>query len=285
MSCSISSISQVEIDQFKNEGWVLLKNLIPQKAIQEMRDLYASVSDDLVDRAFSEGVTKERFENVPFEKKMAQLPHDFMKIHGRSWRGVVAKAPVFRLQACEPLVEVMKELMGEELAGSEVFNARPKLPNQELTVVPWHQDAGYYGPLSVENEAYTTWIPLVPVSKENGCMQVIPGSDQRGYRSHANGVGEGEFKEIDDDIIKEEEIVTCDMEPGDVLIFNQLVYHRSLPNTTDGIRWSIDLRYYRLGYPPIQNRQAEENPWVVSSSKRPATTLEEWEAIVKEFSW
>ena len=97
---------------------------------------------------------------------------------------------------------------------------------------------------------------------------------------HINVNGRSYFPEIDDDTIKEENVITCDMEPGDVLIFNQLLYHRSLPNTTEVIRWSIDLRYYRLGYPPIRNQVIEENPWVLSSKTEKVTSLEAWEEMM-----
>ncbi|MAE62394.1 MAG: hypothetical protein CMJ49_13690 [Planctomycetaceae bacterium] len=39
------------------------------------------------------------------------------------------------------------------------------------------------------------------------------------------------------------EVVTCVMEPGDVLLFHDLTAHRSVDNTSDRIRWSIDIRY------------------------------------------
>ena len=37
--------------------------------------------------------------------------------------------------------------------------------------------------------------------------------------------------------------ITVEMEPGDVLCFNQFVPHRALPNTSDAVRWSLDVRY------------------------------------------
>jgi len=276
---------KVDLDQFKKEGWLLIRGLIPAHILEDVKEVYASAADQIIAQAYTEGLISTRFEDTPFEKRLAQLPQDFLKRYGRSWRNSVAKAPVFNLQTCPELVDIMTTLMGSELAGSELFNARPKMPNQELTVVPWHQDAGYYGPLSVKNEAFTTWIPLVPVSADNGCMQVVPKSDINGFRHHADQVGEGSFKEIDDDSINEVDAITCPMEPGDILIFNQLTYHRSLPNTTDAIRWSIDLRFYRLGEPPVESKEGEENPWVINSRQKSTTTLKEWEEMVKDFGW
>ena len=40
-----------------------------------------------------------------------------------------------------------------------------------------------------------------------------------------------------------EQIDTLEMKVGDTLIFNNLVFHRSLVNQSEGIRWSTDFRY------------------------------------------
>ena len=39
------------------------------------------------------------------------------------------------------------------------------------------------------------------------------------------------------------------MKAGDALFFHKKMMHSSLPNTTDGIRWSFDLRYNVTGQP------------------------------------
>ena len=43
--------------------------------------------------------------------------------------------------------------------------------------------------------------------------------------------------------------MTCALAPGDVLLLNNIVPHRSLPNTSEGVRWSLDLRWQRTGEP------------------------------------
>jgi len=37
------------------------------------------------------------------------------------------------------------------------------------------------------------------------------------------------------------------MKKGDILIFNQLTLHRFVPNVSEGVRWSIDIRYTPTG--------------------------------------
>ena len=38
--------------------------------------------------------------------------------------------------------------------------------------------------------------------------------------------------------------VSCPMAPGDVLLFSELIYHRSVDNVSDRTRWSLDVRYF-----------------------------------------
>ena len=46
--------------------------------------------------------------------------------------------------------------------------------------------------------------------------------------------------------------VVSDYEIGDVMIFHSLVVHRALPNLTDRLRQSIDVRYQRLSEPTLE---------------------------------
>ena len=39
------------------------------------------------------------------------------------------------------------------------------------------------------------------------------------------------------------------MEPGDVLFLNKLTMHASLPNLSEDVRWSVDVRYQPTGEP------------------------------------
>ena len=43
--------------------------------------------------------------------------------------------------------------------------------------------------------------------------------------------------------------VALEMEPGDVLFLTKLTMHASLPNLSEDVRWSVDLRYQPTGEP------------------------------------
>ena len=165
-----------------------------------------------------------------------------------------------------------------KLFGHPVFNARPKLPNQQLTVVPWHQDSGYFGAQSESALIPTAWIPLVPVDETNGCLQVVAGSHKMGLLNHHTEDREGRFLEVLDSLIDESKIVTCPMETGDALLFHNLTLHRSIAHTIDNlIRWAIDIRYVRDNDDAGAIYWKDPNfQWIIRSRTKPITPLNDW---------
>ena len=60
--------------------------------------------------------------------------------------------------------------------------------------------------------------------------------------------------EIDDYLAAfPERLLTAEMRRGDVLFFDQLTYHRALPNVTpNSTRWSVDFRFQDAGTPTLR---------------------------------
>ena len=66
------------------------------------------------------------------------------------------------------------------------------------------------------------------------------------------------------------------MRKGSVLLLHKLIPHRSTPNLTDGIRWSMDLRYQKTGTPTGRELYPH---FVTRSRSRPDskyTDYEDW---------
>ena len=54
---------------------------------------------------------------------------------------------------------------------------------------------------------------------------------------------------LDEADMPDGEIVTCEVAVGDVLMTMERLLHRSIPNTSNTVRWSVDTRYNRIGLP------------------------------------
>ena len=97
-----------------------------------------------------------------------------------------------------------------------------------------HQD-GFYN----EGMLFTIcWMPIRDVTMDRGSFAVAPGTHKRGSLHDTSREGNG----IPREAIADDEWRSADFRVGDVLIFNYLTAHTALPNPSDEIRLSLDVR-------------------------------------------
>jgi ectoine hydroxylase-related dioxygenase (phytanoyl-CoA dioxygenase family) len=104
---------------------------------------------------------------------------------------------------------------------------------------PWHQDNGYNGLLDGH---FQFWVPLNPMTPENGGLWLQRGSHRAGRQRHRR-VGNhlvspgspetGEFVEA---------------EVGDAVLFSSFMLHRTSPNVTDTPRAAYVIEYISLDH-------------------------------------
>jgi len=104
-------------------------------------------------------------------------------------------------------------------------------------VVPWHQDNDF---VAVEPaEFLTASLAIDPMTRVNGCLQVVPGTHRRGvvaYVPKAYGFTLAEPPPDDAG-------VAVELEPGDLLVLSSLCFHYSGPNHTDDWRRAWTLQF------------------------------------------
>ena len=63
--------------------------------------------------------------------------------------------------------------------------------------------------------------------------------------------------------------------PGSAILFNDRCIHMSTPNRSDGVRWSVDLRYQPTDQDPMPSHGAG---FLARSERNPerVATLEDW---------
>ncbi|CAH1230978.1 PHYHD1 [Branchiostoma lanceolatum] len=241
--------------QFFEEGFVLVKDFLKPEELQPVRDAIERLVDDLAERLFKAGKIKDKHKDASLFKRLTLLEKEYpgtaVILHktGKLPQG-------FRdLWSNERLLNVMEQLVGPEVAGNPVWNLRTKTPYNEQTEVPWHQDNAYFDEEALGTLIPTAWIPLLDATVQNGCMQMVRGGHRKGILArHVCCTGgtwyvemakEGMDQTLGCDLTKD--VVTCEMTYGSVLLFNNLTPHRSLPNISDDVRWSLDLRWQDPG--------------------------------------
>lgn len=157
-------------------------------------------------------------------------------------------------------------------------------PPGTATRTGWHNDLPYW-PLKGWQVA-TTWVALDQISKENGALEFIRGSHKwnRRYQPfqpsfHGGAIEpKGAVGEAYDPLPDFEadrqnyDIVSWDMQPGDVFVFHAMTVHGAAGNTT-AKRWR---RAYAIRYAGSDVRYYEPatNEWLYNPDLQPGDRLD-----------
>ena len=250
----LSAFSAEQIEFFETEGYLVLDDVYDEALVaRTCGEIHARI--DVYLQEESDG-TVDRFENEPFQTRLARIAEQDLDLASRvlarltgGGGGEHTGPAILDFIRCERLLEYMQDLVGETIIGSSVYRIRPKLPNYGRGVVPWHQDSGYLLRHCDSELIVTCWIPLVDADSENGCLQVLPRCHKRGILEHRTGGPAGFLIIPDEALPKDVEPVTVPVKRGGVLLMTDMTPHCSTPNTTEHIRWSVDLRYQSAAVP------------------------------------
>lgn len=155
----------------------------------------------------------------------------------------LAKKDAFwhRLISDDRMLDVAEQFIGPHI-GLFATHYISKPPRDGMPVL-WHQD-GYYWPLE-PMEVVTLWLAVDPSRPENGCMRVIPGTQNDPYlvlKQHAE-VEHVLSSGLTDDEVDTSDAVDVVLEPGDVSVHHPGLLHGSNPNTSDMRRCGLTIRY------------------------------------------
>ena len=153
------------------------------------------------------------------------------------------------------LLGVLERLLGGAVFPHPRVLMRNIFPAREAFTTKAHQD---FPNVQGTTEVYTAWIPLIDVPMEVGPLQVAVGSHRQGVYDFHIGAGAGGI-EIEDPL--EGRWATSSFAVGDVLIFHSMLVHKGVPNRSDRLRMSMDVRFQRVDEPfNFDNAQTDAQP-------------------------
>jgi ectoine hydroxylase-related dioxygenase (phytanoyl-CoA dioxygenase family) len=99
-------------------------------------------------------------------------------------------------------------------------------------------------------------------------MQFVPGTHRLGSVPH---VKKEHYLELAPDILEqyEDQAVDIELDPGDVVLFHNMLFHRGMPNLSKTIRWSLDWRYQDATQPTMRTQQGH----IARSRKNPESAV------------
>jgi len=140
--------------------------------------------------------------------------------------------------AGEKFLNITRHFLGDDIIVK--FNSCFLKPAHTGSATPWHQDNGLWR--DGETEPLNFWTPLEPATRENGCMQFIPGSHKTEIVEHVL-YPDSIHGELPREAVKEMQqkhgIHHIELDPGDVVFWHSNMWHYSPPNKSERSRIAI----------------------------------------------
>jgi phytanoyl-CoA hydroxylase len=233
---SESAITDEMLDQYWEHGYTLARGLYDDDLVSSYRDRFAGIVDGDIEP--SDGMLVMR---------------DIMVAKGavepKTRAEGVAKVQDFEGDEVlysyvthEPLLDCV-----ERFVGHDVFTLHTMLINKPPNVDgrhPLHQDLLYF-PFRPADKIVAAWTALERITKENGCLSIVPGSHKHGLLRHENPDWEylnGAYFGAEG-VGADTERIYLEMEPGDTVFFHPIVLHGSGRNKTQGFRRAISAHF------------------------------------------
>jgi phytanoyl-CoA hydroxylase len=254
-------MNPIDLEQFGREGYFLAEGLLDlQTDLEPLRQEYSVLLGRLADEWHKDRKVSSTYSGMTFSERVSKFAAEgqdcsrYFDITLPS--NATADTPihlgpaVFRLLRNPRLLDVLEQLIGEEIYCNPVQHIRIKPPEKVVpqnmwnglnSAVGWHQDMGVVSPEADETIMISVWLAILDATVDNGCLRIVPGSHRGDLAVHCKNT-------IPDQLIPPNH-GPIPMKAGDVLFFHKKLMHSSLPNKTDGIRWSFDLRYNPIGQP------------------------------------
>ncbi|MDJ0788901.1 MAG: phytanoyl-CoA dioxygenase family protein [Myxococcota bacterium] len=232
----MNPITDELLEQYQRDGYCVVRELLDPASLERWKTRLSAIADGEV---------------APAERMLVMK--DVMVARGAVEVGSKLEA-VAKIQDYENDPELWSYVDDDRLLdcverfiGKSVFTLHTMLINKPPNVDgrhPLHQDLLYF-PFRPADRIVATWTALEPVTRENGCLVVVPGSHEGELLPHENmdwehvNAAYWGAKGVGGDAPR----VHLEMEPGDTVFFHPILIHGSGRNRTQGFRRAISAHY------------------------------------------
>jgi len=153
------------------------------------------------------------------------------------------------------LIDLLERMLGGPILQHPRVLMRNIFPARDEFTTKAHQD---FPNVQGTTEVYTAWLTLIDCPMAVGPLQVAAGSHTAGVYEFGIAGGAGGI-EITDPL--DGRWVSSDFAVGDVLLFHSMTVHKGVPNRSDRLRMSMDVRFQRVSEPfNIDNANPDGQP-------------------------
>jgi ectoine hydroxylase-related dioxygenase (phytanoyl-CoA dioxygenase family) len=221
-------------EQYREEGYAMIRQFVDGDALLALKAE--------TDRMYQEGMRHHatwRHGNLAFEVLPEQ---DFgqryvIQAYWMAWMSEYFE----RFRRSDAYLTLLEPILGRDIKQvAQQIHWKP--PGAGLTGYRFHQDLRFRvardAYREIENSTVNTGLAVDPATRENGCLQVVPGSQKMGYLGLSDTgdgqimkglTGEEELRAVG---IDPADIVWLEQDPGDMAIWGLMTVHGSLPNAS-----------------------------------------------------
>ena len=216
-------LTEEEVENYKQQGYVVPKWRYPAKSIEMMQRLVQELIEANPDH-YQEQLVCPHLPQGATKPMVSERHQDFLN-----------------LAMEEGVRKLLGQILGPDvlLWGSQLF-CKPAAVGMEI---PWHQDGAYWPIRPLAN--ISAWIAIDRVRRENACLKVIPGSHLNGLKPHQ--IDSRKNLALDRTVnpghLNKEEAVDIELEPGELVFFDVYLMHGSNANTSGERRAGLVYRY------------------------------------------
>jgi phytanoyl-CoA hydroxylase len=157
------------------------------------------------------------------------------------------------------VLDLVSGLLGQDI---DIFLSQFIFKNPGAYGQPWHQDAFYF-PFEPDRQV-GVWLAVTEATLDNGCLWVLPGSHTEPVHEHLpDRRPDSQYGYVEIVDHEMQAAVPVLMEPGDLLVFDSHLMHRSTDNHSRGVRAAMVYHYSPAG--TIDLRTSDQhvvNDWV-----------------------
>ncbi|MCY4108611.1 MAG: phytanoyl-CoA dioxygenase family protein [Chloroflexi bacterium] len=295
MAVEAVGMTDQQIEHFYSEGYVVVPDVFdPERDFDPLIADYSELLDEFAGEMLDSGEITHYDDAGSFQERLLEIIRQTGQLYIQRFdislpqKNIEHDTPMYLGKAAfdlirnRALLDVVESLIGPEIYSNPIQHIRLKAPQGALdpglrfkgtvqlgenvaTVTPWHQDSGVATENADDTEVISVWVPLVDVDEYSGCLAMIPRSNHEGLALHCPRPA---ALTIPDNLLPSR-MKPVPMKAGSVLLFTRYTIHRAMPNLSDHVRFSFDLRYQRPGLPTGRGLfpgflvRSQENPSAV----------------------
>lgn len=231
--------TQTDIDFYREHGWLVVADAIPQAALDELERHCDKLLDNkqryAFDWAWDEKEERDKRSFRIVQSSPSLVWADVAEQPYRKWLVAYGSA----------LMNLKLEFWYDQFLGKPPHNNAPTY---------WHQDEGYWG-RNLLDKGITCWIPLIDVNAENGCMHFIDRGHLDGVLTHHSVEGlKSDLLTCDPD---ETRMVACPIKRGSVTFHHSKMPHMTPANNSTQWRKAVSNHMQEIG----AGGEGDHYPW------------------------